>query len=39
MSVPAKVGIILFIICLVLGVDMKKSLIIVGSHYLLHKFL
>lgn len=36
---PTQVGIGLFALCLVLGLDMNTTLIIVVAHYIMHTYL
>jgi hypothetical protein len=39
LSVPAKVGIVLLIVCLLLGLRIRDTLVILGTHYVAHQLL
>lgn len=39
LSTPAKVGIVLLIVCLLLGLHIRDTLIILGAHYVAHQLL
>ena len=39
LSTPAKVGIVLLIVCLLLGLRIRDILIILGAHYVAHRLL
>jgi hypothetical protein len=39
LSVPAKVGIVLLIVCLLLRLPIRYTLIILATHYVAHRVL
>ena len=39
LSVPMKVGIVLFIVCMILGISLQNTIIICTTHYIAHQIL
>lgn len=37
LSVPVKVGIVLLIVCVLLKLSIRDTIIIVGAHYMAHR--